>query len=110
MRKPSQIAVAAVALAVLSGCGGGSGASATRPARSAPASTGHYTLQVAERSPCSGGFCANSFLFAYNQPKLTKAQAIQRAYHLAHQTSLVVLRMSCHSVPKGWSCEYFGQS
>lgn len=106
MRRAALIAVYAAALAVLTGCG-----SSSKPSPSA--SERHYQLQISEiHGPCSSSgssiSCGDHTIFVSKLPKLTRAQAIERADQLAHRVSRVVLRVTCHSMPTGWHCVYVG--
>src|SRR5436305_522927 len=109
-------ALSLVLAAFIAGCGGSS-----MPQRNEHATTtrstsagGSYVVQVAERpAPVSNRAGATSFRirygFAYNEPKLTKSQAIQQAAAVAHRSSPVVRDVTCRQVPSGWRCEYTGQ-
>ena len=119
------VAVAAVSLGVLAGCGGNSKPSTRAPAETSSAAVpGHHTLVISERSwsggqTCSGGTCSSTkrFSFGLNVPKLTRAQATKEAYQLARQSSLLVRDVTCHSLggahrrhsgESGWVCHYVG--
>lgn len=122
-RISSLTTAAAVSLALLSGCGS-SKPSAKAPAKTSLASAlGHHTLVVSARSwsggqTCSGGTCTNTKHFSFGlNVKLTRAQAIKAAYQMAHENSLIVHDVTCHSlngvhqgnsVEGGWVCHYIG--
>jgi hypothetical protein len=100
------LTVALVAITLLAGCG------SAKPKPNPPGR--HYHLDISEIDPpcsssASGAACAAVSIFASDEPKLSKPQAIERATKLAHRSSLVVLRMACHPMPGGWRCVYAGR-
>lgn len=119
MRTSLLLVAATVVVMGIAASGGSSDPGPKVPARSqrSARATGHYTVSFAQRSvaPSSGGgatWFGVHYGFAYNEPKLTKAQAIAQVRRWAQSSSIgspVVRDVTCHQVPAGWSCEYTGQ-